>query len=1178
MAAAIAAALTFGLLALPDSGPPDPTAGGRDTEGREKADSPASGRPLSEDGAQEQAVAQGSSVEVGALRTETSTTYAQPDGTFRLTVHAAPVRARVDGKWQPIDTDLTAVKGGGGWTQKAAADPVVFSPGGAKAKGGRTSGAEPAVYAVSPRSGSGTTTALGTGTAAGSRTRTEGPATGPATGPVLRAADPKDGYHELATLSSGGHEATLSWPGELPEPVVSGPSALYRDVFPDIDLLLTAKDSGFSHVLVVHNAEAAANPALTSLSYGLSSPDLTFRLDPSSKVVTGEDAEGQEIVISPTPHMWDSAGKPTEGAGEDPPFPEESEEPAPEPSDPPDEEVPDESTDSSDGLDTAAPEPPSEDGDGESDDTPDTDVPGEPAGPEDQDPPDPGAADPAAYRHGTGATRTAPGADGVLELPGLAGPENGTHLTPMNATLGDQDNGFSDLRLVPDQSLLTAKDTVYPVFIDPSISGKTKNWTTAYDRFPSSSFYDGANYNSGTTEARVGFESTTWGTSRSFFRLGWTTNIKGATIRSATLKMLETYSWSCDAREVQVWQTGAISSKTTWSKQPDWKKHIATKSMAHGYASRCPKANVDFNAKSIMQDAANGNWSELTIGLQASSEKSAYSWKKFKAEGESAPRITIDYNRPPKTPSSLQQSPGKGCDTSAPYQSVGKHDLTLSAASSDPDDTSTRQDLAQLHFQLWRTGYGDSKILDKKVTVSSTGKASVTLAQSKLTNKYQYSWRVRAVDSSGTASAYAPTADPKVCRFLYDSAKPASPVVSSKTFPEADEDGTVWSKVPFNTDGSFTFDPNGEKDITEFQYSFNSTAYKSSKKATAGKSATVDPLRPPFAGPNVLYVRSVDTAGNVSDGTKYLFYVTPRDKADTFGDATGDGIPDLYTIQNTGLLRMYPSDSAGDLHHSLEGAHRDGVILSKEDGHGDYWIGDDGKAALIAHGGDAYPGDGITDLFARMPDGKLYLYRGDGYGSVDIEQRVRLKLPANAPDPATYKQIIVGDYNLDKRPDLFVLTNSGAMWAFTGYTGAVFSSATQLNSNAWGDRDLVSVGDHDKDGAPDLVWRSGASGKLYIRYGKTDAAGGTALASLATAAASKTGIDSTYATGWTTAAKPIHLVYGTPDVTGDGIPDIWAVTDDGAIAIYKGGKSALGAPTTVISAGSGWKTNKLRFG
>ncbi|MGW0709654.1 hypothetical protein ACWD4G_27495 [Streptomyces sp. NPDC002643] len=105
---------------------------------------------------------------------------------------------------------------------------------------------------------------------------------------------------------------------------------------------------------------------------------------------------------------------------------------------------------------------------------------------------------------------------------------------------------------------------------------------------------------------------------------------------------------------------------------------------------------------------------------------------------------------------------------------------------------------------------------------------------------------------------------------------------------------------------------------------------------------------------------------------------------------------------------------------------------------------------------------------------------------------------------------------------MFATTGSGGMWAFTGYTGAAFTTATRIAVSALADRDLVSLGDHNADGEPDLL-------------------------------------------------------YGTPDVTGDGIPDIWTLTSGGSVKVYAGGAKALGSGVEVISASSGWAA-KLAFG
>lgn len=268
----------------------------------------------------------------------------------------------------------------------------------------------------------------------------------------------------------------------------------------------------------------------------------------------------------------------------------------------------------------------------------------------------------------------------------------------------------------------------------------------------------------------------------------------------------------------------------------------------------------------------------------------------------------------------------------------------------------------------------------------------------------------------------------------------------------------------------------------------------------------------------------------------------------------------------------------------MEAGQDDGVgLLSDPDGDGEdhvpgYWKDAAGKPALIAHGGDALAGDGVGDLFARMPDGELYVYPGDGYGGVDISRRSTVRLPSGSPDPALFDQIIVGDYDADDRADLFATGTSGELWAFEGYTGATFLTATKIASTAWLERDLVSVGDHDKDGAPDLLWRSGASDRLYLRYGVADSAGGSTIASLATAAASRTGADEVYAEGWSPTTVPVTHLRGTPDVTGDGIPDIWALGSNGDVYFHKGGASTIGTGTAVITRTSEWATTKLTFG
>ncbi|MGV9317310.1 VCBS repeat-containing protein, partial [Streptomyces sp. NPDC003691] len=572
-------------------------------------------------------------------------------------------------------------------------------------------------------------------------------------------------------------------------------------------------------------------------------------------------------------------------------------------------------------------------------------------------------------------------AGGTFALTGLLGPQIGTKRGPADASLTGGGTGDAVLSVAPDEKLLTGKDTVFPVFIDPPLYGKTAAWTTAYERYPTSSFWDGANFNSGTTEGRVGYESTTGGLSRSYYRLTWTTSIKGATISSASFRFRQTYSWSCTASEMEVHQTGEISSATTWANQPAAGTHIGTKNFAHGWSSACPDAYVTYDAKSIAQSvAANSGHTKLTIRMKSKSESktsgNANSWKKFVAEGASAPQLTMEYTRPPKEPTGLTVN-GRACDTTTPYTTYGKGNLTFAAGSSDPDG-----DLKSLHFQAWRTDATATKIVDSVRTTTSAGKADVAVDRTKFVNGKTYHWIVKAVDAAGISSTWAP---PGVinCGFVYDDTAPASPDISSTDFAEDDGTGSKWSVKPFGTPGVYTFTTaaSGGTGTTKFFWSFNRESFTDERSVTlaAGATSVNRTLSPPNAGPNILYVKAADAAGNMSlTSTRYLHYVTPRDKADSPGDVTGDGFADLYVVDATGDLRLYPSEANGDLHSSLLAAHDDGRAIEldeDEDGKPDYgyhWVDDTGNnPALITHNGDFTGGDGVQDLVARMPDGKL---------------------------------------------------------------------------------------------------------------------------------------------------------------------------------------------------------------
>ncbi|WP_213455150.1 LamG-like jellyroll fold domain-containing protein, partial [Rhizomonospora bruguierae] len=123
----------------------------------------------------------------------------------------------------------------------------------------------------------------------------------------LRISFSAGGGGPVATIGDGAAELELSWPGgQLPAPELSGESATYPNVFPGVDLVLTAQVEGLAEMLVVKDARAAANPALTAIRFGTVARGLRLRQDPAGALSAVSDA-GATLFGSGTPAMWDSA-------------------------------------------------------------------------------------------------------------------------------------------------------------------------------------------------------------------------------------------------------------------------------------------------------------------------------------------------------------------------------------------------------------------------------------------------------------------------------------------------------------------------------------------------------------------------------------------------------------------------------------------------------------------------------------------------------------------------------------------------------------------------------------------------------------------------------------------------------------------------------------------------------
>lgn len=206
----------------------------------------------------------GKRVEALSERTESTTTWANPDGTATSDSASGPVRFRdkATGAWRNIDVDLT----------KSVDGSVVAKdhPLGLKL-GGRT----PVKLAA--------------------RVMASGDAGEAQTAPV-----------PLVSLDAGeGRSLDLSWRGVLPEPALSGTTARYADVLTATDLVIESTRTGFEQFLELKDRTAV--DAAGSVTLTLNAKGIEARAN-ADRSVTFLDAEtGKQVGVLPAPEMWDAS-------------------------------------------------------------------------------------------------------------------------------------------------------------------------------------------------------------------------------------------------------------------------------------------------------------------------------------------------------------------------------------------------------------------------------------------------------------------------------------------------------------------------------------------------------------------------------------------------------------------------------------------------------------------------------------------------------------------------------------------------------------------------------------------------------------------------------------------------------------------------------------------------------
>ncbi|SCE72700.1 RHS repeat-associated core domain-containing protein [Micromonospora mirobrigensis] len=404
------------------------------------------------------------------------------------------------------------------------------------------------------------------------------------------------------------------------------------------------------------------------------------------------------------------------------------------------------------------------------------------------------------------------------------------------------------MTLTPDQAWLTDPKTVFPVTIDPAVTLKPN-----YDAFVQSDYTSDQStatelklgtYDGGTTRARSFL---------SFRSLGWLT---GKQVQAATLYLWNNHSWSCTPRQWEAYRVDYVDTTARWTAQPTWRELSGYTSTTKGYNTSCNDGWGNVSVTSVFAMTANSGWTTANVGLRAASETDSVGWKKFSSmEGSYDPYVNLTYQTPP-TVGSRATIPSTACVTGSNLPYVNTKTPQLRAQLNDAEGSQVKAEFE------WLTG-GGTRIGGGIVGPAASGAwQATTVPAGAFAEGGTYSWRVRGNDGivNGAWTGY--------CAVVVDTTAPAAtPTVSSTGYPE-----NQWAGAA-NTAGSFTFGASGVTDVASYEYGLNTNPPNQTvNAATLGGAATVS-ITPTADGPQTLYVRSKDRAGNTSAVRSYTFNV-----------------------------------------------------------------------------------------------------------------------------------------------------------------------------------------------------------------------------------------------------------------------------------------------------------------
>jgi hypothetical protein len=644
------------------------------------------------------------------------------------------------------------------------------------------------------------------------------------------------GRGPLVTVSAEGHSMTLSWPAPLPKPTLSGASATYANVLPDVDLVVTATEAGFSHALVVKTARGAANPAVRHARY---------RLGGDAALTTTEDGglvaevDGVRIASAEPALMWDTARR-----------------------------------------------------------------------------------------------SAAAGARSALLTTSADGGESPVRTARVGSAIAS-----GHLTLSPAAAMLDDPEVRYPLVIDPPWVVGQNQWayaTADNQNGPTTDSKVAAGDPSpAAAELRVGNDPDSTHQYRSFMRFPFS-GLAGKQILGAKIAGRVDHTWKCgENRPTYFFRSNGIGAAPRQGWPGPALLVLLGNNSVHANEASCNEPNMSFEVStgaliSDVQAVANAGAADYTIGISAGQNTSGTNetltdrYARYFLNDFS---LQVTYNTKPNRPDNLTVD-GKPCASGAARPFVKTTTPTLRAHVTDADNDSLNVFYA---YAQWNGSAFVDKGGGEQDNVPNGGTAVFGITGN--VDGGIYTWRAQTNDgASHNPFLFSDvTASPGNCEWQVDTTPPAVPTVTADIYKEGPTGCAGGACGAVGQPGRFTL--SSSPDTKAFLWGFSDPPVNPATPATLGGSVDVT-WTPDSSGPQTLFVRAIDRAGNESNRT-YQFVVTGQSTAVArwmLDEATGTAASD-DTGHGHGLTLVKGTLGApGRLVPGLDGQSRSAMQV---DGSGD---------------------------------------------------------------------------------------------------------------------------------------------------------------------------------------------------------------------------------------------------